>query len=742
MDTAIKGNKKVMEIISNVTKNLNIDTQNYQEKSLRVIDEQTSDEQVVDILTKNALENIDEANPDWTYVASRIYMKDLYNQAAKHRNYDAEHKYGDFYQLIIDLTDKGIYSQLLLEKYSKVEIQNFATAIDAKRDELFDYLGLYTFATRYLATDHNKNLFELPQERWMIIAMYLMQDETVENRSERVLEAYWALSNLYMTVATPTMNNAGKSHGQLSSCFIDTVDDSLQSIYDVNSDVAQLSKNGGGIGVYMGKVRGRGSAIKGYKGMSSGVVPWIRQLNNTAVSVDQLGTRKGAIAIYLDIWHIDIEPFLDLKLNNGDERMRAHDIFPGVSLPDYFMEQVEARGDWYLFDPHEVRQVMGYSLEDFYDEEKGTGSWREKYLECVAHEGLSKRKVQAIDLMKRIMVSQLETGTPFMFYRDEVNRQNNNSHEGIIYCSNLCTEITQNQSPTEFLEEYVENEDVIVKKYKAGDYVVCNLSSINLGKVVQADVLERLISIQVRMLDNVIDINTLPIKQTTITNQKYRAIGLGTFGWHHLLAQKRMNWESDEAVNYADELYEQIAYLTIKTSMELSKEKTSYPLFNGSQWETGAYFKQKGYESNAWVELQEEIEKHGMRNGYLMAVAPNSSTSIIAGSTASIDPIFKVFYHEEKKDFKIPVAAPDLTHETYPYYQRSAYILDQRWSIKQNAARQKHIDQAISFNLYVPNTIRASVLLDLHLQAWESGLKTTYYVRSTSTDVEECKWCH
>ncbi len=742
MVTVVKDKDFIMNIITEATKDLNIDTADYQEKSLRTIDEQASNEKVVDILTKNALENIDEANPDWTYVASRIYMKDLYNQAAKNRNYDAEVKYGDFYQLISDLTEKGIYSKLLLEKYTETEIESFAKAIDVKRDELFDYLGLYTFATRYLATDHNKNLFELPQERWMIIAMYLMQDEAEKNRSERVLESYWALSNLYMTVATPTMNNAGKSHGQLSSCFIDTVDDSLQSIYDVNSDVAQLSKNGGGIGVYMGKVRGRGSAIKGYKGMSSGVVPWIRQLNNTAVSVDQLGTRKGAIAIYLDIWHSDIEPFLDLKLNNGDERMRAHDIFPGVSLPDYFMEQVEARGDWYLFDPHEVRQVMGFSLEDFYDEEKGNGSWREKYLECVAHEGLTKRKVQAIDLMKRIMVSQLETGTPFMFYRDEVNRQNNNDHEGIIYCSNLCTEITQNQSPTEFLEEYVENEDVIVKKYKAGDYVVCNLSSVNLGRVVQAEVLERLISIQVRMLDNVIDINTLPIKQTTITNQKYRAIGLGTFGWHHLLALKQMDWESDEAVNYADELYEQIAYLTIKASMELSKEKTSYPLFKGSKWDTGAYFKQKGYESAEWVTLQEEVKEHGIRNGYLMAVAPNSSTSIIAGSTASIDPIFKVFYHEEKKDFKIPVAAPDLTHKTYPYYQRSAYILDQRWSIKQNAARQKHIDQAISFNMYVPNTIRASVLLDLHLQAWNSGLKTTYYVRSTSTDIEECEWCH
>lgn len=742
MTTVTKDKTYIMTIISEATKGLNIDTTDYEAKAFRTIDEQASHAKVADILTKNALENIDEANPDWTYVASRIYMNELYNQAAYNRNYDVTLKYGDFYHLITALIEKGIYSNLLIEKYTKNEIDNFAQSIDIKRDELFDYLGLYTFATRYLATDHDKNLFELPQERWMIIAMYLMQDEKLEHRSERVLEAYWALSNLYMTVATPTMNNAGKSHGQLSSCFIDTVDDDLRSIYDVNSDVAQLSKNGGGIGVYMGKVRARGSSIKGYKGMSSGVVPWIRQLNNTAVSVDQLGTRKGAIAIYLDIWHMDIEPFLDLKLNNGDERMRAHDIFPGVTLPDYFMEQVEARGEWYLFDPHEVRQVMGYSLEDFYDEEKGKGSWREKYLECVAHEGLSKKKVQAIDLMKRIMVAQLETGTPFMFYRDEVNRQNNNNHEGIIYCSNLCTEITQNQSPSEFLEEYVENENIIVKKYKAGDYVVCNLSSVNLGKVVQADVLERLINIQVRMLDNVIDINTLPLKQTTITNHKYRAIGLGTFGWHHLLALKGMDWESDEAVDYADELYEQIAYLTIQASMELSKEKTSYPLFKGSKWDTGTYFEQKGYESTKWLALKDEVKEHGIRNGYLMAVAPNSSTSIIAGSTASIDPIFKVFYHEEKKDFKIPVAAPDLTHKTYPYYRRSAYILDQRWSVKQNAARQKHIDQAISFNMYVPNTIRASVLLDLHLQAWKSGLKTTYYVRSTSTDIEECEWCH
>lgn len=255
-------------------------------------------------------------------------------------------------------------------------------------------------------------------------------------------------------------------------------------------------------------------------------IPWIKQLNNTAVSVDQLGTRKGAIAVYLDVWHMDIEPFLDLKLNNGDDRMRAHDIFTGVSLPDYFMEQVDKRADWYLFDPHEVRQVMGYSLEDFYDEEKGSGTFRKKYEECVQSNLLSKKKVAAIDIMKRILKSQLESGTPFMFYRDEVNRANSNDQNGMIYCSNLCTEITQNQSPTEFIEEFIENENTIVKKYKTGDYVVCNLSSINLGRAVPDNVLERLIKIQVRMLDNVIEINTLPIKQAQLTNQKYRAVNL------------------------------------------------------------------------------------------------------------------------------------------------------------------------------------------------------------------------
>lgn len=697
-----------------------------------------SDSEWADAMVLDVLSFIDETAPHWTFVASRIYAIKIYADQKRKRGVDV---YTDFAQNVQKLVDAGLYSPVLVEKYTAEELEKAGTFIEKERDELFTYIGLKTFVDRYVAVDYSKEPVELPQERWLVIALTLMQDEAKERRMEYVREAYWAMSSLYMTVATPTLANAGKTHGQLSSCFIDTVDDSLQGIYDSNTDVANLSKFGGGIGVYMGKVRARGSAIRGFKGASSGVLPWIKQLNNTAVSVDQLGQRQGAIAVYLDVWHRDISTFLDLKLNNGDERLRAHDIFTGVCIPDVFMEAVKARREWHLFDPHEVREVMGFSLEDFYDEKRGEGSFREKYAACVANEELSRETVQAIDIMKRVMRSQLETGTPFMFYRDEVNRANPNKHEGIIYSSNLCTEIAQNMSPTTFETMELED-DVIVTRKKPGDFVVCNLSSINLGKAVPADILERLIPIQVRMLDNVIDLNKIPVLQARRTNERYRGIGLGTFGWHHLLALKGVQWESDEAVEYADELYEKIAYLTIDASSKLAEEKGAYPLFEGSDWETGEYFERRQYESDEWNELRTKVKERGMRNGYLMAVAPNSSTSVIAGSTASIDPIFQPFFHEEKKNYRLPVIAPDLDHNTYDVYRRSAYIVDQRWSVKQNAARQRHIDQAISFNIYVPNTIRASVLLGLHLQAWDSGMKSTYYTRSTASNIEECEWCH
>ena len=705
---------------------------------------------LVDHLIREAEARVDVAAPEWELFAARLYLHRLYKRASRNRFYDTEQKYGSYVGLQESLADRNLYSNDILRAYSKEELQEAGRMIEPERDKLFAYNGLYLLATRYLATDHSRGVFELPQERWLTIALYLMQNEKPrERRMQLVGEAYWALSNLYMTVATPTLQNAGKIGGQLSSCFIDTVDDSLQGIYDSNTDIARVSKGGGGVGAYLGYVRSSGSSIRGVPNSSGGVVPWIKQLNNTAVSVDQLGQRKGAVAVYLDIWHRDIEAFLDLRLNNGDQRLRAHDVFTSVCIPDLFMEAVERRGDWYLFDPHEVKRVKGWYLQDFFDETKGDGSFRRKYQEVVDDERIARKTVKAIDIFKRIMVSQLETGNPFMFYRDEVNRKNPNKHAGMVYSSNLCTEILQNMSPTRLMQEIISGNQIVTTK-QAGDFVVCNLSSVNLGRAVLpqedqgdliTDVLERLIPIQVRMLDNVIDLNDLPVPQATITNRKYRAIGLGTFGWHHLLAQKGIHWNTKEAEDYSDALYERINFLTVQASMELAKEKGTYSAFAGSDWHNGHYFRDRGYNSPQWLELAAQVAVNGVRNGWLLAVAPNMSTAQIAGSTASIDPIYSAFYYEEKKDYRRPVAAPGLSLETWPYYEKGAYKVDQFASVRQNARRQRHVDQAISFNLYVPSTIRASTLLELHMTAWREGIKTTYYVRSNDIDIAECEWC-
>ncbi|WP_019153287.1 ribonucleoside-diphosphate reductase subunit alpha [Robertmurraya massiliosenegalensis] len=758
MSTIVTKNERVLDALTLVAKkyNLQIDEIEQQQYS-------TDNASFKQMVLQYALNRVDMVEPNWTFLAAQMLLLDLYEQAASSRGYDPSQKYGDFYQLIQKLSDIGIYSKDLLESYNQKEIEQLGLEINAENDSLFTYMGLFLLSDRYLARDYNQNVYELPQERFMIIAMTLMKNERKEKRLSYVKEAYWALSNLYMTVATPTLSNAGKSFGQLSSCFIDTVDDSLDGIYLNNWDIARLSKDGGGIGIYYGKVRALGSDIKKFKGNSSGVVPWIRLINDTAVSVDQLGQRQGAVAIYLDIFHKDImNGFLDLKTNNGDERRKAHDIFTGVSIPDLFMKKVEevdengkSIGEWHTFCPHQVKQIMGWKdengiplgLEDFYDETDNP-FFTQKYEEAVNHPLLPRKTYRAMDIMVRIMVAQLETGTPYMFYRDEVNRQNPNKHvlghgRTAIFCSNLCTEISQNMSSTTIQKEFTDADGNIVIIRKPGDFVVCNLSSIHLPNAIGAEVLERLISIQMRMLDNVIDINDLSVKQAKVTNEKYRAVGLGTFGWHHLLALKGIEWETDQAVQYADEIYEEIAFYTIKASMELAKEKGAYSLFKGSEWETGDYFARKGYTSARWNELQNNIQAYGVRNGWMMAVAPNSSTAKIGGSTDGIDPLYALEYAEEKKNFKFKVTAPDLNHHTYYYYRKVRHELDQTWSIKQNAARQRHIDQAISFNLYVRHDIKAKELLTLHLSAWKNGVKTTYYVRSTSqTEIEECEACH
>lgn len=553
---------------------------------------------------------------------------------------------------------------------------------------------------------------------------------------------YDLLSRLEATMATPTLANARKPYHQLSSCFIDTVPDSLEGIYRSIDNFAMVSKFGGGMGLYFGKVRAAGGSIRGFKGVAGGVIRWMKLVNDTAVAVDQLGMRQGAVAVYLDAWHKDLPEFLQLRTNNGDDRMKAHDIFPAVCYPDLFwrMAREDMEQPWHLFCPNEILAVKGYSLEDCYGEE-----WEKRYLECVNDARISRRTISVKDVVRLVLRSAVETGTPFAFNRDTVNRANPNGHRGMIYCSNLCTEIAQNMSPIETLSTEIRTEEgdtVVVETVRPGDFVVCNLASLSLGHLPLEDEaqMKEKVATLVRALDNVIDLNFYAIPYARITNRRYRSIGLGVSGYHHALAVRGIRWESEEHLRFMDEVFERINYAAIEASAELSAEKGSYDYFEGSDWQTGAYFAKRGYDSPAWQRLADKIRTGGMRNAYLLAVAPTSSTGIIAGTTAGVDPVMQRFFLEEKKGSMLPRVAPALSDKTFWQY-KGAYLIDQRWSVRAAGIRQRHIDQAQSMNLYITNDYSMRQVLDLYLQAWECGVKTVYYVRSKSLEVEECESC-
>jgi ribonucleoside-diphosphate reductase alpha chain len=395
--------------------------------------------------------------------------------------------------------------------------------------------------------------------------------------------------------------------------------------------------------------------------------------------------------------------------------------------------------DWYLMDPHDILLVKGYALEDSYGDE-----WEKKYLDCVKDQRITKRVINLKELVRLILKSAVETGTPFAFYRDTVNKANPNKHKGMIYCSNLCTEIAQNMSSSNFVSQTIETKDgdpVIVNTVKPGDYVVCNLASICLGHLPETnEKIEELVSTVVRALDSVIDLNFYPVPNAEITNKKYRSIGLGVSGYHHLLAKKGIKWESEEHLKFADELFEELGYAAIKASNELAKEKGSYEYFEGSEWQTGEYFKERNYTTKRWLALAKEVKESGLRNAYLMASAPTSSTSILIGTTAGLDPIMERFYLEEKKGAILPRVAPDLNPSTYWLY-KNAHLIDQTWSVKAAGIRQRHIDQAQSFNLWITNDYKMSQLLNLYVLAWECKVKTIYYVRSKALDPNDCESC-
>jgi ribonucleoside-diphosphate reductase alpha chain len=707
-------------------------------KEIQKILIQTAIEKVIQTERDEYGNSSKKTNIHWQYVAARLLAFDLYKEAKINRNYN-HFGYGDFSSLVKKLVDMKLYGKYLIDNYSDEDIEELSAYIVSDRDELFNYEGLKLLNDRYLIKGYQGEILELPQERFMCIAMHL----AIPEGDKRVFYAkkfYDLMSQLKMTVATPTLGNAGTPFYQLSSCFISTVGDNLWSIYDVNQKFSQVSKHGGALGIYLGKIRALNSEIRGHKNASGGVIPWVRLYNDTAVAVDQLGKRKGGAAVTLDVWHKDIYDFLDIRTNNGDDRRKAHDVFPSVSIPDLFMERLEKRENWSLFDPYMINKIMGYKIEDYFDD--NNREFTKRYLECEANEEIPRETVPALDIMKKIMKSAVETGTPFIFFRDTVNRANPNKHAGMIYASNLCHEIAQNMSESELISEEVTDENgftEVVQRIKAGDMVTCNLNSINLSKVDKEE-LAKSIPLQIRMLDNVISLNKLPVMESRVTSDKYRAIGLGTSGYHHYLANNKIKWESDEHIKVADELFEEIAYQAIKASMEISREKGKYPKFEGSEWQTGKYFERRNYISERWQKLKDDVQKYGMRNGYITAVAPTGSTSNIANTTAGIDPVFKKFFIEEKKGSFTPKTAPDLNEENFWYYNE-AHTIDQQWCIKACAARQRHIDQSQAFNLYITPEVKARDILNMYVQSWKQGLKTIYYIRNKSIEMDECSSC-
>lgn len=688
------------------------------------------------MMMKACVELISKEAPKWEYIAARFLSYQVHNEINARMQKLGIHTFSD---KIAYLEKEGYYGAYIREAYNDAEINELYAYVQDIRDYKFTYSGLDLVVKRYLIHSHSHEILETPQEMFMGIAMHLAIPEN--NRIYWAKQIYDILSNLQVTMATPTMSNARKPYHQLSSCFIDTVADTLSNIYKSVDNFAQVSKYGGGMGLYFGKVRANGSDIRGFEGAAGGVIRWIKLVNDTATAVDQLGVRQGAVAVYLDAWHKDLPEFLSLRTNNGDDRMKAHDVFPAVCYPDLFwkMAKEDLNATWYLMCPHEIEKVKGYCLEDCYGEE-----WEEKYFDCVRDTRISKREMLLKDVVRLILKSAVETGTPFTFNRDHVNRMNPNAHEGMIYCSNLCTEIAQNMKAMKLEEKEIldiDGESVVVERSVAGDFVVCNLASLSLGNIQVEDnkELSHIIHVVVRALDNVIDLNYYPVPYAKITNRKYRPIGLGVSGYHHMLVKRGLSFESEEHVEFVDRIFENINYYAIQASNELAKEKGSYEVFEGSEWQNGEYFKKRKYESDAWKKLEKEVSA-GMRNAYLMAVAPTSSTSIIAGTTAGVDPIMNKYFLEEKKGSMIARVAPDLDARTFWLY-KNAHLIDQEWIVKAAGVRQRHIDQAQSVNLYITNEFTLRQVLMLYIHAWEYGVKTIYYVRSKSLEVEECESC-
>lgn len=723
-----------------------------------------STEEIQQTLIKTAVEKIDVDQPNWTFVAARLFLYDLYHKVTTFNGYNSLREYFERGE------KEGKILLGLKEKYDLDDLQDY---IKPQRDLQFTYLGIKTLYDRYLLKDNEARPIELPQQMFMAIAMFLAQNEL--DCQTWAKKFYDLLSKFEVMCATPTLSNARTPRHQLSSCYVGSTPDNIEGIFDSFKEMALLSKFGGGIGWDWSKVRAIGGSIDGNKNAAGGIIPFLKITNDIAVAVDQLGTRKGAIATYIETWHMDIGDFLDLRKNSGEERRRAHELFPALWINDLFMKRLEKNANWTLFDPAEVSDLC-----DCYGEE-----FEKKYIEYENNSKISKSLIPAKELWKKILTSCFESGMPFLCFKDNANRTNPNAHKGIIRSSNLCTEIFQNTRPNHYkikvtfsdgsIKLFEEEDDItldnglikkgkkitsldaldgkdvfcVEKAYDEGLTAVCNLASINLSKINTKEDIQRVMPIAIRMLDNVINLNFYPHIKVKHTNLKTRAIGLGVMGEAQMLATKGIPWGSYEHFEFIDKIMENISYNAILASSNLAIEKGKYPDFEGSNWSKGimpidlaneeakALVKRGGLfdeDGCDWKYLREKVKKDGMRNGYLMAIAPTSSISILVGTTQTIEPVYKRKWFEHNLSGMIPVVVPNLSPDTWQLYT-PAYELDQRLLIKAAAVRQKWIDQGQSLNIFISlEKSSARILNDIYTLAWKLGLKSTYYLRSQSPD--------
>jgi len=635
---------------------------------------------------------------DWSYVAGRLLMMEAEREVYHSRGFS----YGDFSKTIRKMTELGLYDERLLS-YTEEELNQIAQLIDINRDMVYDYAGANMFVNRYLIK-HDGKTYELPQETFMTISMMLALNEKAGGtRVEIVKEFYNALSLRKLSLATPILANLRIPHGNLSSCFITAIDDNIESIFYNIDSIARISKNGGGVGVNVSRIRAKGSMVNGYYNASGGVVPWIRIINDTAVAVNQQGRRAGAVTVALDTWHLDIETFLELQTENGDQRGKAYDIYPQVVCSNLFMKRVKNNESWTLLDPYEIRKKYGIELCELY-------------------------------------------GYEFENLYEKIE----NDHMGMIGNGNLCMESFSNFKPTiNFVEE--EDGNTSIRRSEMGEIHTCNLISINLAELTSEE-LEKHVALAVRALDNTIDLTVTPLKESNKHNLLYRTIGVGAMGLADYLAREYMIYE--ESINEINELFERIALYSIKASALLAKDRGAYKAFKGSKWDQGIFYgkKREWYDTNSkfkdeWNEAFYLVETNGLRNGELTAIAPNTSTSLLMGSTASVTPTFSRFFIEKNQRGAIPRTVKHLKDRAwfYPEFKNVNPISYVKIMAKIGSWVTQGVSMEMVFDLN--KDIKAKDIYDTLMTAWEEGCKSVYYIRTIQkntnniSDKEECESC-